>query len=168
MISHLLYSIWYHIWWVNKLMQPALGRPGLHSGLGSFFNTNSSLSTAGSILRRNQCLSMTGRSASKYGAMQPGHWAVPVWRSLRCSPCVEFGSKRFTNRVQTHRRRLHQRASASVASFWSAAAGPHRPLVAKRCLRAGLSCRGSRQAGPPCMLRGVWIASEPPWVQRQI
>jgi hypothetical protein len=40
-------------------MQPAPGRPGLHSGLDSFrFNTNSSLSTAGSILRRNQCLSM--------------------------------------------------------------------------------------------------------------
>jgi hypothetical protein len=44
----------------------------------------------------------------------------------------------------------------------------HRPLVAKRCLRASLSRRGSRQAGPPCMLRGVWITSEPPWVQRQI
>jgi hypothetical protein len=48
------------------------------------------------------------RSASKYGAMQPGHCAVPVRRSLRCSPDVEFGSIRFTNRVQTHRRRLHQ------------------------------------------------------------
>jgi hypothetical protein len=45
------------------------------------------------------------RSASKYGAMQPGHCAVPVRRS----PDVEFGSIRFPNRVQNHCRRLHQR-----------------------------------------------------------
>jgi hypothetical protein len=62
-------------------MQPAPGRPGLHSGLDSFsFNANSSLSTAGSILRHNQCLS------SKYGALQPEHCAVPVRRSLPRSP----------------------------------------------------------------------------------
>ena len=108
------------------------------------------------------------RSASKYGAMQPWHCAVPVRGLLRFSPGVKFGSKHFTNRVQTHRHRLHQRASASVASFWSVAACAgssaswHRPLIAKRCLQAGLSPRGSLQAGPPCMLRCVWIASEQP------
>jgi hypothetical protein len=41
--------------------------------------------------------------------MQPGHCAVPVRRSLQCSPDVEFGSIRFTNRVQNHRRCLHRR-----------------------------------------------------------
>jgi hypothetical protein len=53
-------------------MQPAPRRQGLHSGLDTFrFNTNSSLSTAGSILLRNQCFLWL--SASKYGTMQPGH-----------------------------------------------------------------------------------------------
>jgi hypothetical protein len=45
------------------------------------------------------------RSASKYGAIQPGHCAVPVRRS----PDIEFGPISFTYQVQTHCRRLHQR-----------------------------------------------------------
>jgi hypothetical protein len=135
-------------------MQPAPRRPGLHSGLETFrFNTNSSLSTAGSIIRRNQCF--LWRSASKYSAIQPGYCAVPVRHLHRCSPGVEFGSKRFTNRVQTHRRRLHQRVSASIASSWSAAAGVGSSVSTAGCLQEGLSGRGSRQAGPPCMRRGV-------------
>jgi hypothetical protein len=134
-------------------MQPAPGRPGLHSGLDSFcFKTNSSLSTLGSILWRNQCFLC--RSASKYSAMQPRYCAVPVWRSHRCSPGVEFGSMHFTNRVQTYSSRLHQIASASglVASSRSAAAGAGSSASTAGCLQAGLSRRGSRQAGPPSWL----------------
>ena len=94
------------------------------------------------------------RSASKYGAMPPGHCAVPVRRSLRCSPGVEFRSMRFTNRVQTYSSRLHQIASASglVASSRSAAAGAGSSASTAGCLQAGLSRRGSRQAGPPSWL----------------
>ena len=116
MILHLLYSIRYHIWWVNKPMQPAPAC--IHSA--STLTAHCPLQAAfyGVIS------AFLWRSASKYCAMQPWHCTVPVRRSLLCSPGVKFGSKHFTNRVQTtHRRRLHQRASASVASFWSAAAG---------------------------------------------
>jgi hypothetical protein len=42
-------------------------------------------------------ITFLSQSASKYDAMQPGHCAVPVRRSHRCSPDVEFGSKCFTN-----------------------------------------------------------------------
>jgi hypothetical protein len=73
------------------------------------------------------------RSASKYGAMQPGHCAVPVLRSLRCSPGVKFGFKRFTNRVQTHFRRLYQRDRRPLLPPLSrrqlALARPHGQLV---------------------------------------
>ena len=153
-------------------MQPAPGLPGLHSqaGLDSFcFNTSSSLSTAGSILRPNQCLSMAVCFQIRRYAARVLHDSGPALALVLPGRRIRVETLQgLTNRLQKHHRRLNQRASASLASFWSAAAGAgfvridRGPRVAKRCLRAGLSRRGSRQAGPPCMLRGVWITSEPP------
>jgi len=59
------------------------------------------------ILGSNQCLSVAVCfQIRRYAARA---LPVPVRRSLQCSLGVEFGSKRFTNRVQTYRCRLHQR-----------------------------------------------------------
>jgi hypothetical protein len=147
-------------------MQPAPGRPGLHSGLDSFcFNTNSSLSTAGSILRRNQCLSMAVCFQILPYAAQAGHCAVPVQCSLRCSPALNSGRNPLlieykpTAVASTRERRPRLPPSGRRQLVL---VRPNSPQVAKCCLWAGLSRRGSLQAGPPCMLRGVWIASEPP------
>jgi hypothetical protein len=97
----------------------------------------SSLSTAGTF----SCVisAFLLLSASKYGAIQPRHCAVPVRRS----PDVEFGSIRFTNRVQTHCRCLHQREATAVGSVaslasWSPAAGSGSSASTAVCLRAGL------------------------------
>jgi hypothetical protein len=94
-------------------------------------------------------------SASKYGAMQPRHCAVPFRRSLRCSPDVEFGSIRFTNQVRTHRRRLHQKEHRPLLPppgprrlAW---ARPRRPRVA--CGRVLGPRAGSRYHSPSLCLR---------------
>jgi hypothetical protein len=102
------------------------------------------------------------QSASKYGPMQPGHCAVPVRRSLRCSPGVQFGSKHFTNRVQTHHHRLHQTERLPLlpppGSLRLALVRLHRPLVA--CRRVlGPHCTIPRACawGRPCRAR--WRAA---------
>jgi hypothetical protein len=128
----------YHISWVNKPMQPAPGRPGLHSGLDSFPATRTAHCPLQAAIY-GVISAFLWRSASKYGNVQPGHCAVPVRsrRSLLCSQGVEFGSKRFTNQVQTqtHRRRLHQKERLPVPRLTHpgrrqmARICPHRPRV---------------------------------------
>jgi hypothetical protein len=107
-------------------MQPAPGRLGLHSGLDSFrFNTNSSLSTVGSILRHNQCLSIAVCFQIRRYAVQalrcPGPALAPV-------PTVLPGRRIWVDKLYISSTNPQpspppERASASVASSWSAAAG---------------------------------------------